>query len=129
MTKRRARGVVRGMRWSVVLVAIAVFVTRWVRVASACSCFTGVEPGAGRFYPKAGGVLPLDAPGIPWIADWSGKPRHKVTLERVQGDRRVLVKHRIVRREGSSSSRRGRAGGRARCMSLPYARANATCAS
>ena len=88
------------MRWSVVLVAVAVFVARWVRVASACSCFTGVEPGAGRFYPKAGGVLPLDAPGIPWIADWSGKPRHKVTLERVDGDRRVLVKHRIVRREG-----------------------------
>jgi hypothetical protein len=66
----------RGMRWSVVFVAVAAFVAGWVRVASACSCGTGVLPGAGRFYPKAGRMLPLDAPGIPRNADWNSKPRH-----------------------------------------------------
>lgn len=69
----------------------------WARTTSACSCSQMLSPG--RFYPNEGGMLPLDAPGIPWTGP-GHLPELRVTLRRVEGAQRITIMHRIVDRGG-----------------------------
>lgn len=83
---KRMRAVVL---WSAVLFVAA------EGAAQACSCGRSLL-GTGRLYVGAGGLLPPGAPGFPWtgpepLADADAR----VTVMRVEGERRVPVKHTI----------------------------------